>query len=224
MASVRSRLFWDWMRFARAWACCARADAIAASARDTMAAACSRSICSRSCPRVTICPSRTDSCVILPATSEATSTLVCGRTCPLAVTDATRSRCSTGSMRTSTALLPRLAAPRTATRTTTSPVTPAIDHFTFFVIVVALAKGATDRALERGEGPVVFVDCVQPVHLRLLEGAAAGGDVEECGRAHPVPLFRERKLLARGDRVDVVELDGLDRRLEVQVRLGHVRV
>ncbi len=67
--------------------------------------------------------------------SAATSTLVCGRTWPLAVTEATRSRFSTGSIRTSTDLLPRFAAPRLTTNATTSVATPASDNFTFLVML-----------------------------------------------------------------------------------------
>ena len=64
-----------------------------------------------------------------PLMSAATSTFVRGCTWPLAVTEATRSRSSTASMRTSVALLPERAAvtaPKAAIPTTTIP---AIDHF-----------------------------------------------------------------------------------------------
>src|SRR4051812_33876631 len=126
------------------------------------------------------------------------STLVCGCTWPLAVTDATRSRFCTGSMRTSTALPPRLAAPSPPTSTTTSATAPAIDHFIFLVmdVPVPLSKWTPDRALERGEGLVIVVTRVQPVNLCLLERTAARGDVEERGRADLVPLFGIRQLFA----------------------------
>ena len=84
---------------------------------------------------VTICPSFTASLTILPVMSELRSTLVCGRTWPLAVTDATRSRACTASMRTSTALLPLFAAvsPPIAARTRITP--PNTDIFTRLLMI-----------------------------------------------------------------------------------------
>src|SRR3954463_8918713 len=77
--------------------------------------------------------------MILPVMSEATSTLVCGRTWPLAVTEAVRSRFSTFSRRTSTALvLFFVALKATMLPTSTTATTPAMT-FVFFVIYVFLS-------------------------------------------------------------------------------------
>jgi hypothetical protein len=73
-----------------------------------------------------------------PVTSELTSTLVRGWICPLAVTEATRSRASTASTRTAVAL-PRLLAavtPKNSAAASTTP--PAIDHFTRLLIASSL--------------------------------------------------------------------------------------
>ena len=75
--------------------------------------------------------------MILPEMSEATSTLVCGRTCPLAVTEAVRLRRSTGSIFTSTAFALFLltlnpSIPITATTPTAKPI-----NFVRLLIVVS---------------------------------------------------------------------------------------
>ncbi len=74
--------------------------------------------------------------MILPEMSEATSTLVCGRTWPLAVTDAVRSRRSTGSIFTSTALVPFFMAAALRMPMTRSVPTPKPINFVFLFIVV----------------------------------------------------------------------------------------
>ncbi len=61
--------------------------------------------------------------------SEERSTLVCGITCPLAVTEATRSRFSTASIRTSVGLLLFFAAVVATTAATASTTTVATPYF-----------------------------------------------------------------------------------------------
>ena len=77
------------------------------------------------------------------------STLVCGCTCPLAVTEATRSRRSTGSMRTSVALFLLFAAvvkPMIATTSTAPPISP---HFLRFDIEISRYLSGWPTALSR---------------------------------------------------------------------------
>ena len=54
-------------------------------------------------------------------------------------------------------------------RRSTMTTPPTIDHFMLLLISVSrLAKGTADRALERGEGLVEFVDRVDAVGFRAL--------------------------------------------------------
>jgi hypothetical protein len=69
-----------------------------------------------------------------PEMSAATSTLVRGCTWPLAVTEATRSRESTASMRTSVGFSPRRAALVAKNTTATAATPPTIPHFIFLLI------------------------------------------------------------------------------------------
>lgn len=115
MSAERRRFAFACSRLAFDCADCARADASDASARWTSPSYCDGSICSRNCPRETICPSFTARRTMRPVMSELRSTLVRGRTWPLAVTEAIRSRRCTDSIRTSVALLPFFIAPSTDT-------------------------------------------------------------------------------------------------------------
>src|SRR5918992_9507 len=149
------------MRFARACASCARAEASDALARSTAAVACSGSIWSRNWPRATTCPSRTASRTIRPLTSALRSTFVCGRICPLAVTEATRSRRCTGSIRTSTPLLLRFVIGAWIGY-------PRAGGWAHDERRRVLTEGTTHRILECREGAVIFVDGIDAVDLRLL--------------------------------------------------------
>src|SRR5919199_60462 len=221
------------MRLAFACADCARAEASDACARSTAARACSGSIWSRNWPRATIWPSRTARRTMRPVTSALRSTLVCGRIWPLAVTDATRSRRCTGSMRTATALLLRLAAVSPRIRAMATTVAPVMDHFTRLLIfvprvsgrvagIVGLAERPADRVLERREGPVVLVDGVDAGDLRLLVRRVRGGDVEEGRHADAVALLGEGELLARAGGVLLLERHRPRRRHEGEIGLRDV--
>ena len=70
----------------------------------------------------------------MPVTSADTSTLVRGWICPLAVTEATRSRASTASVRTSTGLVLFFFALITAKAAMAITTTPPIPNFTPFVM------------------------------------------------------------------------------------------
>src|SRR5690348_3492594 len=148
--------------------------------------------------------------MILPLTSDATSTLVCGRTCPLAVTDDTRSRFCTGSMRTSTALLPRLAALKASMVPTATIAMIPIAHLgLLFMKCSASAERAANRTFECGERFVIFVNRVDSVALGLLVRAADGRDNEERLGAYLGALLSERNLLRCLVRVLLLQLDCL---------------
>src|SRR5690242_18835170 len=158
--------------------------------------------------------------------SELRSTLSCGCTWPLAVTEDTRSRRCTCSVRTSTALLPRLAAVRPPIASATSTTPPNTDIFTRLlmatVLSVELAEGTSDRVLERGECLMEVVDGVHAIDQGLLVGAARRRDVEEGGGAHFIALLGEGQLFLRLLRVLLLQLDRLHPRHERQVRLRDV--
>src|SRR5262249_33746976 len=149
-------------------------------------------ICRRNCPLVTICPSFTASCVMRPLTSEATSTLVCGATCPLAVTDATRSRLDTFSSRTSVAwLLPFFTAATTTSASTAGPATMTTYLVRLVIAVLGSAKRTPHRALQRGERPVIIEGGGQQLLDRALVVIALRREIDGGRRSDAVLLLRE---------------------------------
>src|SRR4051812_34634791 len=159
--------------------------------------------------------------MILPDMSEATSTLVCGRTWPLAVTDAVRSRASTASIFTSVAFVPFLLAVNARIPPINTTATPKLINFVFLLIEGScrLAERASHRRFERGEGPVVIVNGVHTVHLGLREGAARGDHVEERNGAGAITLHGIRKLFTSLRRVGFLERHGSVCGHEVEIGL-----
>src|SRR5262245_44550452 len=107
-----------------------------------------------------------------------------------------RSRFWTFSMRTSTALLPRLAALIATVEPTTTIRPIPIAHFAFLPMCgSASAERTSNRVFQRGERLVVFVDCVHAVDLRSLVRCACRADIEEGLGAHPIARFAQREIL-----------------------------
>src|SRR5690606_36376034 len=168
--------------------------------------------------------------VILPLMSALRFTAVRGSTLPLAVTDATRSRASTGSTRTSTAP-PSFWKALHATRLPT-PITAAarIDSFTFLLMLSSgsqaagagpgaevgggSAEPATDGVLERRVRPMILIDRVDTIDLGLREDVARLGDLDEGRRPYTITLLGQSEGLAGGSGDLVVELGALVGRLE----------
>src|SRR3954468_13772663 len=157
--------------------------------------------------------------------SELRSTLVCGVTLPLAVTDAIRSRRCTGLMRTFVALFPLRIAVRTMIAVIAMSAAPATDTWfsCSWMSPCRSTEGTADRGFQRGVRPMIVVDGVDSIDLRLHERAAGRCDVEERRRADTVPLLRVRQLLTGLLRIHFLELDGARRRDEVQIALRDVR-
>src|SRR5688500_3601005 len=108
-----------------------------------------------------------------PEMSAATSTLVRGCTWPLAVTEATRSRESTASIRTSVGFSPRRAAVVAKIATPATTTVPRIPHFIFLLILCSSSEGLAEwpayRLFERGVELVEIVDGVDQALTSRLE-------------------------------------------------------
>src|SRR5262252_585620 len=127
-----------------------------------------------------------------------------------------RSRFWTFSMRTSTALLPRLAALIASVEPMPTIAMIPIAHFAFLPMCrSASAEGTSNRVFQRGERLVIFVDCVHAVDLRSLVLCARGADVEEGLGPHPIARLAQREILGCLGGDLGLELDCLRGRHEV---------
>src|SRR6185312_7197608 len=162
-------------------------------------------------------PSFTASLTMRPLTSEEMSALVFGSTWPLAVTDATRSRRSTFSSRTSVGLLPRVAAASTSTPATSATSTPATPNFAPLVMGIPLSQWVAHRTFERGERFVKLIDRVDAIVLGRRVRGLRIRDVEVRRRTSLVLHLGQIELLASLGRVLFLQRYGLHLRLQREV-------
>src|SRR5688572_32096403 len=177
---------------------------------------------SRKSPRFTIWPSFTASLTMRPEMSAATSTLVRGCTWPLAVTEATRSRESTASIRTSVGFSPRRAAVVAKIAPPATTTAPRIPHFIFLLIRIPSCEGLAERPahrlLERGVELVEVVNGVDQALTSRFEIRPGLRHLGEVTGSNPVTLLRQFQRLLRGCPVLLLELNGLVLRDQVSIR------